>query len=321
MTQNAEEHNRLENFPITLFATVMGLTGLGIAFQKAQHLFGIHTQGVNVYIYIVTAWFFFLCLVYAVKFTKFSSEVKAEFSHPVKINFFPAISISLLLMAIAYMPIDKTASRYFWYAGTFIHLIFTLVIMNKWFYKDYKIEVFNPAWFIPVVGTILVPIAGVAHANKEISWFFFSIGLLFWIVLLAILIYRIIFHQKMAVKFMPTLFILIAPPAVGFIAYVKMTGTIDSFARVMYYFALFTTIKLFTMFFRFKEVPYFVSWWAYTFPMAAITLSTFLMYEKLHLGFFKYLYIAFLVLTVCVDLFVVLNTLRAAKAKKICVPE
>lgn len=48
-----------------------------------------------------------------------------------------------------------------------------------------------PAWFIPVVGNIIVPLAGVRFAPAEVSWFFFSIGLVFWIVLLAIVMYRL----------------------------------------------------------------------------------------------------------------------------------
>jgi tellurite resistance protein len=38
--------------------------------------------------------------------------------------------------------------------------------------NKYEIKHFNPAWFIPIVGNILVPIAGVHHAPIEISYFF-----------------------------------------------------------------------------------------------------------------------------------------------------
>lgn len=35
-----------------------------------------------------------------------------------------------------------------------------------------------------------------------------------------------------------------APPAVGFIAYVKLTAAVDGFARVLLYTALFTALLL-----------------------------------------------------------------------------
>jgi tellurite resistance protein TehA-like permease len=41
-----------------------------------------------------------------------------------------------------------------------------------------KIHFMNPAWFIPVVGNILIPIAGVEYMPKAFSFFYFTVGLL-----------------------------------------------------------------------------------------------------------------------------------------------
>ncbi len=41
----------------------------------------------------------------------------------------------------------------------------------------------TPAWFIPVIGNLVVPLAGTAHAPVDISWFFFGGGLLYWLAL------------------------------------------------------------------------------------------------------------------------------------------
>ena|GEM_PF-3316996 len=71
---------------------------------------------------------------------------------------------------------------------------------------------------------MLVPVAGVPLGYTDISWFFFSIGILFWGMLLTIIFYRVLFDNPLEERLMPTLFILIAPPAVGFIAYTRLTG-------------------------------------------------------------------------------------------------
>ena len=72
----------------------------------------------------------------------------------------------------------------------------------------------NPAWFIPVVN-IIVPLGSVHFAPLELSWFFFGIGLVFWIVLLAVVMYRLFFRAA-GLRLTLTLFILLAPPSVGF---------------------------------------------------------------------------------------------------------
>lgn len=284
--------SRLQYFPITLFATVMGMTGLGVAFDRYDHLTHSNLGGVGKYIiFAMLFWFCFVSTIYLIKIIKYPKEVKEEFAHPVRVNFFPALSISMLLIAIGFEPYSPLLTKVFCYAGgASLQIVFTYIILYKWFFKDYKLQTINPAWFIPVVGNILVPVAGgKGILHDDILWFFFSIGIVLWPIMYALVKYRLIFHDQMPIKFLPTKFILIAPPAIGFIAYFKLTDSLDPFSRILYFFALFTTFMLFTMFRKFYAVPYYVSWWAYTFPMDAITIATLVMYKMTGNIFYKYL--------------------------------
>ena len=324
MTQQRSDYqifSRLEHFPITFFASVMGLAGLAICWLRFEQMLELQTSVGLVQLYIVSALFIFITIVYLIKWIRYPEAVVAEFNNPVRINFFPAFSISLLLISIAYSGLQPTLSRYLWYAGALLHIGFTFKLMYIWFHQEFKVEHLTPPWFIPVVGNILVPVVGVQFAPVDVSWFFYSIGLVFWLVLLSIVFNRIIFHNPLPAKLLPTLFILIAPPAIAFIAYIKLTGELDVFARILYYHALFTTLLLFFMVDRFKRLPFFISWWAYTFPLAAITLATLLMYHHTGLPFFKVLSAVFLILATLMILVVPYKTLRAAFNREICLPE
>ena len=315
------ESNRLKYFPITLFASVMGLAGLSIVLLKMAHVLHFSTNWGVTLLYLVCAWFVILNIVYAVKWIKYPEEVKVEFNHPVRMHFFPAYSICFLLFAIAFLSVNLAVSRVTWWIGAVIHLLLLLRTLYSWFHKDYKLQSFNPAWFIPVVGPILVPVAGVQVANPEISWFFFSVGIIYWIGLLSIFLYRVIFHDPLPTKLVPTLFILIAPAAVGFIAYIKLTHTLDPFSRILFYFGVFTVLMLFTMVDKFTKVPFFISWWAYTFPLDAVTLATALMYELTHFAFFKVLAGIFMAFTILIIVFVLIKTIQAVSQEGLCVPE
>jgi tellurite resistance protein len=188
-------------------------------------------------------------------------------------------------------------------------------------HPKFEIKHINPAWFIPVVGNILIPVAGVQHYNPEISWFYFSIGLLFWIVLFTIFMYRMIFHHPLPDKLMPTLAILIAPAAVGFIAYVKLAHGLDGFAKILYYFALFLTTYMLTHFKLFSRIKFYLSWWAYSFPAASMTIATLLMYHMTQLTFFKYLSYGLFALLIGIVVLLVPLTVKAVIRKEICVPE
>ncbi|MBU2500450.1 SLAC1 anion channel family protein [bacterium] len=314
--------SRLRYFPITLLPTVMGLAGLAIVFLKFQHFSHVEQPIGRWLLYGVTVWFAFVAAVYLAKLVRYPAEVKAEFLHPIRINFFAAISICLLLLAIGYLEIGQVApARVLWWIGAPLHLFLLLVILHGWFHKHYKIQSFNPAWFIPVVGPLLVPIAGVAFADPEVSWFFFAIGIIYWIVLLAVFVNRIFFHDPLPQKLVPTLFILIAPPAVGFISYVKLTGVLDPFARILFYFGVFNALMLLTMIGQFRRIPYFVSWWGYTFPMCAFTISLFLMFKESQLPVFRTAALVMTVLTTLTILLVMVKTLIVAARGGICVPE
>ncbi len=315
------QESRIKYLPISAFATVMGLSGFTIAWEKAQTLTGF--SGVAVTSLVVTALLFvILVLAYGSKLLLHRAEVLQELHHPVRLSFFPTISISLVLLSIATLEINHGLSLVLWVGGSALHLLFTLYVLGAWInHEHFQIQHMNPAWFIPVVGNILIPIAGVSHGYVEISWFFFSIGLLFWLVLLTIVFYRIIFHAPLPGKLVPTLFILIAPPAVGFIAYVKLTGGIDVFARLLYYAGLFITLLLFTQVQRFARLKFFLSWWAYSFPLAAITIATLVMYQQLGHGFFLGLGVVLLaVLTMVIGVLLIRTALAVAR-REICVEE
>ncbi len=322
MGDSTQSGSWLEYFPITLVPTVMGLTGLAILLFKAQHLLHLQAPIAQGLLLAVSAWFLFMGTVYLLKAVRYPRAVAAEFRHPVRINFFPGISICFLLGAIAYTEMGWTdLARILWWIGAPLHLFLLLIILKRWFHVPHQLPSFNPAWFIPVVGPLLVPVVGIRYASPEISWFFFAVGIVFWLTLMAVLLNRIFFHEPLPQKLLPTLFILIAPPAVGFIAYVKLTGEMDAFARILFYFGVFTGLMLLTMVDQFRRVPYFVSWWGYTFPLDALTLTFYLMYAKTHLGFFRITALGMTVVTVLTILVVLIRTLRSAARGQICIPE
>jgi tellurite resistance protein len=316
------QDSRLPFFPISFFSMVMGLAGLCIAWEKAQIGFHLPYRLDLALLPFTALVFIILTITYLLKMLRYPGEVVKELNHPVKLNFFPAVSISLILLSITMLHTLPQVSRILWMIGSSMHLGFTLYVMNIWIHHDkFEVHHINPAWFIPVVGNVLVPVAGTAHGYYEISWFFFSIGIIFWLVLFTIIIYRVLFHNPLPDRLMPTFFILIAPPAVGFISYVKLNGGIDNFAHVLYYIGLFLTLLLFTMVLRFSRLQFFLSWWAYSFPLAAITIATLLMYEKTSNPGFAALGWVLLTLLTLVVTFLFYRTMRAVGGKKICMPE
>ena len=314
--------SRLAHLPVSFFSTVMGMTGLAIAWQKAHLSLGaspIIWQSLAV---LSSVLFISLLMIYGLKIFRFPADVLNEWKHPVRVNFFPTISISLLLLGIVWLEAIPSLSFGLWIAGSAIHLIFTFATLSSWMYHThYDIKHANPGWFIPVVGNLFIPICGARFASPEIGWFFFSVGLVFWIVLMTIVFYRIIFHDPIPPRLLPTLFILIAPPSVGFVAYASLVPELDAFARILYYSALFLTLLLGGNVMRFIRGGFFISSWAYSFPLAAMTIATFVMAKRSGLDFFLWLGGVLLGIVSLVVVVLIRKTLSAVGRRAICVPE
>lgn len=313
---------RLHHFPVSFFSTVMGTAGLAIAWTQALSVLDVSNHVMRWAVLAVAVQFVVILAIYALKGIFRPGSVRDELRHPVKLNFFATISISLILLSIAMLPFQPRIAEILWGVGAALHLAFTLYVLNVWMHRsDFEPHHINPAWFIPVVGNVLVPVAGAHFGYTEISWFFFSIGVVFWGVLFAIIVYRILFHQPLPDRLMPTLFILIAPPAVGFIAYVGLTGAIDPVAHVFLGTALFITLLLLVQAPRYLRLRFFLSWWAYSFPLAAVTTASFVMARASGKVAYVLLGEALLVLTTAVILIILLRTFLAVGAHEICRPE
>ena len=314
---------RLAHLPVSLFAIVMGLAGATIAVQKAQHLWDWVTWPGQLMMWLTGLIYALIAGAYLSKFILHRAHVIAEFRHPIRMSFFPAMSIGMILISIAFLGFSPLISLYLWGIGSVAQLLFTLVILSTWMHHEkFQVQHSNPAWFIPIVGNILVPIAGVPLGYQEVSWFYFSVGLMMWTPLLSVLFNRFFFHPMVPAKLLPTLFILIAPPAVGFIAWVKLhNGSVDEIARIFYYFALFITLLLFSQIRYFVKIAFALPWWAYSFPMAALTIATMVMLEKVGSGFFAALAPTLLFILSALIVMLLFKTVRAMLRGEICVPE
>lgn len=312
---------KIKYFPITAFAVVMGLTGLSIALGKFYHMQWLPKIFYDISVFGVLTLFLLIIFLYGLKFLLFPDEVKADFKHRIRINFFSAISISILLLSIAFYTYYPMLSIAFWWLGLALHTVFMFKTISFWIQHNFEIQHFNPAWFIPVVGNILIPVTGVEYAPMYISYFYFAAGFFFWLVLFTIFLYRAIFHAQLPEKFIPTFFILLAPPAVGFISYMRISASWDAFSGFLLLMTYFFIILIAVMYKSFYKIKFFMSWWAFTFPLAASTIASVVAFQVTGEWIFKlFAWILLLLATSAISI-VAWFTIKNMRRGEICVKE
>jgi tellurite resistance protein len=262
------------NLSVGLFASVMGSCGLGLAWREAHATLGIPAEIGEAIISASGILYCILLVAYGLKVISHSHRVHAEFVDPISATFFPTISIGAMLLASGVLPYSIVFARLLWIASTTLTFLLTLVIVRRWIMRGANIRDVTPQWFMPVVGNIVAPIAAPRLGYLELGWFFFSLGLLFWIVLLAVIFFRLVFYDRLPAWLKPTLFILLSPPAVAFTAYIALNGYIDNFARVLFYSATVIAVLLVSLAPSFVSLPFTPTWWSFTFPMDAFASAS-----------------------------------------------
>jgi tellurite resistance protein len=313
--------HQLQYFPITMFAIVMGLTGLTIVFHRFSEIGAMPIFFFQANLAIVTLLFLFFLVTYLRKAIKYPNEVKSDFNHRIRVNFFSAFSISFMLLSIAYFPLFPDVSKVLWWIGVSVHTFLMLHTISFWIQHNFEIQTMNPAWFIPVVGNIIVPVAGVEFMPASFNFFYFSVGFFFWLVLFTIFLNRAIFHHQMPQKFMPTLFILIAPPAVGFIAWFKITQSFDMFAQFLLMMTYFFLALLLFLRKNFYKLTFYLSWWAFTFPLTAATLASVMAFHLTHQLFYKVMAFILMIISIMVIALVTWKTIQKIREGQICINE
>lgn len=317
--------SRLADFPVTFFATVMGLAGLSLAWARAVPALGVPRWPGDAAFWAAAACYAAILTAYLLKIVRHPGAVRDELDHPVRLTFVPTAAISLLLLAAAGQDLAHPLSRALWWVGAAGQLALTLYVLSAWINRPtFGMQHVTPAWFIPVVGLVAVPLAGVRYTTHEVSWFFFAVGVTFWIPLLAIVLSRLFVHgQPVPPQLLPTLAVLIAPPAVAMLAYLRLApdAADDPAPRLLYYVALFFALLFTAQANRLRRLPFFLSWWAYSFPLAALSAATSVMAGEVGGRFFTAASWLFLTAVTALVALLAVRTAAAMLRGRICVPE
>lgn len=302
-------------YPIILFASVMGFAGVTISFQLAEDLYNIGYFASTTMLVLTLLLFILNGTILIYRLVRYYGDVKKDFTHPVKMNFYGTVSISFLLLSVILIDLNNTVSLITWIAGALAQLGLTLLILSTLIWNvSFKITQFNPTWFIPIVGNIVVPLAGIHHASSTINWIFFSIGIIFTIIYLTIFVQRVFFHPPLPAMLTPSYFILLAPLGIGVVSYGQLTGEVDSFAYILYGLAFYLGLLFIFQWKRFIKLPFFLSWWAYLFPTAAVTNATIYMYQATGEDILMWIIPVQLVGLLVLSAFLFIKTIKVARS-------
>lgn len=319
--------DRLKDLPITIFAMTMGLTGLAACWQTALNQYGMDNllpiklvSGLHqATSYLAPLLFITLCLLYSVKLVKFKTAFLEEITHPVKRNFQAAFTISLGLICGFILPADLMITHGLFIIAVLMHLLIMLNLIRNWILIEQNLLLITPANFIPIVGNIaLAPVAMMLN-YPALAWFFAATGLITWVLLFVLVFWRFVTQPPLPAPLMPSMFIMIAPPALSFLAFYSLLSpsaalpdTVPLFQFIFYTIIVCCIFPL-SVLPEIMRAPFSMSWWALSFPLAAFC-SALQKYshlrDSLYLGYIAEFFLSILTL---LTLWLALRSLKLVK--------
>lgn len=277
----------LPSLPVSLFGSVMGLSGLTLGWRLAHVNFGAPKWIATIVALLAVLDFIVLLVAYTFKCWRYWPQVVDEFRHPVSGNFFGTFPIAVLLISVVLRPLGLGMSETLWIIGTLLTLAMAYWSVTGFFAQARSLDHATPAWIIPGVGVLDIPVTSAGlpwGAIPQIDRLGFAIGAVWALILIVLIIGRHVVRGPVAPPLVPSLAILFAPFPVAFLGY--ETGLAgprpDDFAATLFYFGLFLFLGLVPHLAR-RGLPFGPSWWALSFPMAAMANSA-LIYSRLTPG-------------------------------------
>lgn len=265
------------------YATVMGLAGLSLAWHRAVPWMGPAAEGAALAVGAAAALAFSVLAVATLQRWRRHPEAWAEdCRHPVRHTFVSTLPIALILLATVAVSLGlagpaQRGVEALWAVGALAQLGVTVWVLARWWHGKeaggLQWASVTPALFIPIVGNVLVPLAGLPLGHADWSAAQFGVGLLFWPVVLVLLVVRLAVQGPWPERLKPTAFIVVAPPAVVGLAALQF-GAPPLLAWMLWGMAGFGALWAGTQAKAIAALPFGLSHWAVSFPLAALAALT-----------------------------------------------
>jgi tellurite resistance protein len=262
------------------FAIVMGLSGLALAWHRAVPAMGAAAESVAAAIGAMAGVVFTILAAGTLLRARREPQAWAEDRrHPVRHTFVATLPISLVLLATVALNagLARPLSLALWGIGALSQLLVTIWVLARWWRGNQagglQWASLTPALFIPVVGNVLVPLAGVPLGFAEWSAAQFGIGLLFWPVITVLVLVRVAVQGAWPERLTPTAFIFMAPPAAIGLSSAQF-GAPVLVQWALWGMTLSCLLWAATLLGRIVALPFGLPHWGMSFPMAAFTALT-----------------------------------------------
>lgn len=266
----------VEKVQISIGGVILGITAMGNLF----HDFFPHSREILGSVALI------LILLILLKLFYYPKYFKQDLDNPVLASIIATFSMTLMLIASYLKPyLGYELSIFLWIFAIMLHLFLLINYIYKFVIK-FKLENFSAGTFVVFAGVQMIAITAPVFHQEFIGSIAFYFSFVSVILVFLVVCYRYI-KTTINSPLKPVIGVYAAPFSLCLVGYLSSVRPNNLFLVIgMYILTKILYVMVLVKFVEFRNLPFYPTYAAYTFPIVINTIATLQTYEYLtSLGF------------------------------------
>lgn len=255
----------IEKIPIPICGLILAFLSLGNLLNDTHPLLKVACGiiGIALLILILS------------KLVLYPKKIKEDFKNPIIASNSGTFSMSLMILSTYISPFMPIIAYGIWILGVALHILLIVYFTRHFIIRNFNISTVYPSYWIVFVGITMGAITAHAHNLDEIGFIFFLVGFIGMIFTFPLVIYRYINYKDIPNANKPLICIFTAVLSILIVGYLNSYNDISiEFLMIMYIFACIFYIFALTKLIEYRNLDFYPSFAAFTFPFVISGLAT-----------------------------------------------
>jgi tellurite resistance protein TehA-like permease len=269
---NAAVQGPVPRIPLNTLAIGLGITGVAETWSAASTVADIPVGLTQTFWLLAAAAMVWLVTAHAVRGIRSGSPLKDQLLHPVQGPLAAIVPLSGMLLGGNLAATFPAAGAMLVGVSMIAATAFAAWLVSTWMGGRIELGALHGGYLLPTVAGGFVA-AGAAQAIglRDLGWAAFGVATVFWVIMTALLVARLISRPPLPDVLVPTLAVVMAPPAVGGLALFALTDHTSTPLSLAFAGLAVVLVGAQLAFLpRYRRLSFSLGFWSFTFPAAAV---------------------------------------------------
>lgn len=255
----------IEKIPIPICGLILAFFSLGNLLNDTHPLLKVVCGIIGI----------ILLILILSKLALYPEKIKEDFKNPIIASNSGTFSMSLMILSTYASPFMPSIAYGIWILGVALHILLIVYFTHHFIIRDFNISTVYPSYWIVFVGITMGAITAHAHNLDELGFIFFLVGFIGMLFTFPLVIYRYINYKDIPNANKPLICIFTAVLSILIVGYLNSYNNISiEFLMIMYIFACIFYIFALTKLIEYRNLEFYPSFAAFTFPFVISGLAT-----------------------------------------------